>query len=135
MDSKNRIISIVDAELNATKRIKEALDRIVGTTIFGFNDAILAWKHYAENIDKYVLIISDLRIDKLDGFELLEKVKDVNPYVRTILIGDHESKNHGDYQKYMREEIINKFIQKPIGMTELYYEVDTQLHAYAMNMI
>jgi DNA-binding NtrC family response regulator len=96
---------------------------------------MLAWKHYAENIDKYVLIIFDLRIDKRDGFELLKKVKDVNPYVRTILIGDHEAKNYGDYQKYMREEIINKFIQKPIGITELYYEADTQLHAYAMNMI
>jgi hypothetical protein len=35
----------------------------------------------------------------------------------------------------MLEEIINKFIQKPIGITELYYEADTQLHAYAMNMI
>ena len=126
---------MVDGESNATTLIKEALDRIVGITIFTFNDAMLAWKHYAENIDKYVLIISDLRIAKRDGFELLKKVKDVNPYVRTILIGDHEVKNDGDYQKYMRKEIINKFIQKPIGITELYYEVDTQLHAYAMNMI
>ena len=135
MDTKNRIISIVEGESNATTRIKEALDRIVGITIFTFNDAMLALKHYAENIDKYVLVISDLRIAKLDGFELLKKVKDVNPYVRTILISDHEVKNDGDYEKYMRKEIINKFIQKPIGITELYYEVDSQLHAYAMNMI
>jgi len=45
-----------------------------------------ALEHFAINRDAYVLIISDLRMPSLNGMELIKRIKDVNPFVRTILM-------------------------------------------------
>lgn len=66
---------------------------------------------------------------KLDGLELLNKVKKLNPNVRTILISAYEVENEPIFQEFMEEGIIDKFIQKPVTMNHLCREVNNQLQA------
>jgi YesN/AraC family two-component response regulator len=54
-------------------------------SVYTFNDPI-ALKHFNENKENYALIISDLRMPRLNILELLQKVKRTNPKVRTILM-------------------------------------------------
>jgi response regulator RpfG family c-di-GMP phosphodiesterase len=65
----------------------------------------------------------------LDGLELLKKVKKLNPNVRTILISAYEVENEPVFQRYVKEGIIDKFIQKPMTMNYLCREVENQLQA------
>ena len=46
----------------------------------------MALEHFMMNSESYVLIISDLRMPRLWGTDLLKKVKKSNPSVRTILM-------------------------------------------------
>jgi response regulator RpfG family c-di-GMP phosphodiesterase len=66
---------------------------------------------------------------KLDGLELLNKVKKINPNVRTILISAYEVENDPIFERFMQDGIIDKFIQKPMTMNYLCREVNNQLQA------
>jgi len=73
-----------------------------------------------------VLIISDLRMPELNGMEFIKKIKDMNPFVRTILLTAF-TLNDNLFQAYAKQERINGFLQKPIHLAKLCAEVNNQL--------
>jgi DNA-binding NtrC family response regulator len=130
MSSNNIIVSIVEDELDITNLFHDALRKTVyGVSVVSFNDSVLALKHFKKNKGNYRLVIADWRMPKLDGLELLNKVKKLNPNVRTILISAYEVENEPIFQEFMEEGIIDKFIQKPVTMNYLCREVNNQLQA------
>lgn len=108
----------------------QALKGFSGITIFAFTDPLLALEHFQEFEYAYVLVISDFKMQGLDGFELLKNIKEANPFVRTILITAAFSFDNKIFQDYIKKKIINGFIQKPISLHDFLKEVDTQLQLY-----
>ena len=127
----NRIVCIVDDDLDITILFREALQTISGVTVFTFTDPILALEHFQINDFAYVLVISDYKMPGLNGMEFLRKIKDANRFVRTILMTAFAIDDE-KFREYTKNKIINAFIQKPIGVHDLLKEVDTQLHSYEM---
>ena len=127
----NRYLSIVDDESDITMSFHEALKSIPGITIFTFTEPQLALEHFKTNKNSYALVISDLRMPVINGFQLLKTVKDLNPQVRTVLITafDVERKL---FQEYAKKEIIDGFAQKPISLDNLLQEVSAQLHSHEL---
>ena len=72
---RDRLVAIVDDDLDITELFHDALKPISGIVVFKFTDPVIALEHITLNIDKYVLIISDLRMPNVNGLELLNKVK------------------------------------------------------------
>ena len=73
--SKKKLIAIVDDEDDIVKLFRDAFGKINGITIFTFTDPVLALEHIKINKEKYVLVISDLRMPALTGMELIKKIK------------------------------------------------------------
>jgi DNA-binding NtrC family response regulator len=67
----------------------------------------------------------------INGIELLKRVKELNPLVRTVLMTAFESDDEL-FQQYAEKQIINGFLQKPILLKDLVKEVDNQLHIYQL---
>ncbi|HKQ21484.1 MAG TPA: response regulator [Nitrososphaeraceae archaeon] len=134
MTTSNRILSIVDDEMDVTVLFRDALCRIPGLTVLAFNDPTEALKHYTINQEEYVLVISDYKMPVLNGLDLLRKVKTLNPNVRTMIMSAFDVDGDHLLQKYLIEEIIDKFIQKPITMLNLYNEVQSQVSAYGLSL-
>ncbi len=97
-----------------------------GFSVFTFTDPIIALEHFRVNKYTYALIISDLRMPGLNGIELIKKVKNINHDVRTLLITAFEV-DDSIFQQYMKQDIINGFLQKPITLKNLIKEVENQL--------
>jgi DNA-binding NtrC family response regulator len=130
MSSNDRFVSVVDDDIYITKLFDEALrQNIDGISVFSFNDPIMAFQHFTENKENYVLVISDLRMPGLNGLELLKKVKTSNPKIRTILMSAYNFEEEELYQQYMIETVINSTIAKPVTMNRLYQIVREQLDA------
>ena len=70
----------------------------------------------------------------LKGLELLRKVRTLNSYVRTILMSAFDVQGDDILRKYLKENIISKFIQKPITIFGLCNEVNNQVHAYELSL-
>lgn len=126
MPIKNKIISIVDNELSTTNLFYEALRTISGIDVFRFTDPIEALDHLKMNKRDYAVMISDLRMPVINGVQLLQTVKDLNPLTRTILLTAYNI-DDSLLREYTEKEIINCFLQKPIGIDQLRSEVCKQI--------
>lgn len=126
MPIKNKIVSIVDDELSTTNLFYIALRTIRGITVFGFTDPIQALEHLKMNKSDYAVMISDLRMPVINGLQLLQTVKDLNPLSRTILLTAYNI-DGSLLQEYTKKEIIDCFLQKPIRIDQLRSEVGKQI--------
>ncbi|MDW0205763.1 MAG: response regulator, partial [Nitrososphaeraceae archaeon] len=126
MSKNNRMVVIVDDDLEITILFREALKHIEGISLFTFTDPILALEHFQVNEYAYVLVISDFKMPGLNGLEFLRKVKELNRFVRTILMTAFEIEDN-IFREYTKSKIINSFLQKPIRIHDLLKEVNTQL--------
>jgi two-component system response regulator ChvI len=135
MPTNNRIVSIVDDELDITQLYQDAIyGKIDGISVVCFNNPVTALEHFIENKKDYALVISDLRMPNLNGLDLLEKVKMLNSNVRTILVSAYEVKEDEVFQKFTKEGIIDLFIEKPIPIDRLRQKVREQIQAYKLRM-
>ena len=86
MVSNKGLIAVVDDELDIGQLFRDALQTTTGFTIFAFTEPKAAFEHFELNSEDYTLIISDLRMPSINGIELIKKIKELNPYIRTILM-------------------------------------------------
>src|SRR6476661_3077572 len=131
MPTSKGIVSVVDDDVHTAQMFHEALaEDIDEISVFSFTDPVKALEHFTENKENYALVISDLRMPGLNGLELLKKVKDSNPKVRTILMSAYNFEEEELYQSYMIEAVINSTIEKPVTMNRLFQTVRDELNAY-----
>ena len=91
MAASKKIVSIVDDEIDITELFHYAIStKIEGVSVVTFNDPVIAPEHFTGNKKNHTLVISDIRLHNLNGLELLKKVKQLNPSVRTILLSAYE---------------------------------------------
>ena len=130
MDLK-RIVGIVDDDIDITELFHDAIcQNIDGISVVAFNDPIIAYEHFTENKNKYILMISDLRMPGLNGLELLKKVKRDSPNVRTILTSAYNFDEDLTFQKYIKDGIINSSIEKPVTIQRLCQRVKEEIGAF-----
>lgn len=125
--NSNKLVAIVDDDLDITELFSAALIPITGIVVFKFTDPIIALEHITINKENYILIISDFKMPGLNGIELIKKVKTLNPRTRTLLMTAFEMTD-GLFSEYVNDEIINGFLQKPIKLEILITEVRNQIH-------
>jgi DNA-binding NtrC family response regulator len=127
------IVSLVDDEVDITELFHDALcSTIDGISVVSFNDPAIALEHFIANKETYALLISDLRMPCLNGLELLKKAKGINPKVRTILISAYEVENDPVFRKYIKEGVIDLFINKPVTIERLCKEVDNEIQNFKL---
>lgn len=127
----NRIVSIVDDEIDITELFQDAIgSNIDDISVVCFNDPTLALEHYTKNKQNYALIISDMRMPLMTGLELLKKVKELNPNVRTMLVSAFDMQDNPDFQKYLKHGVIDSFLEKPITINRLCQEVRDEVEIY-----
>jgi len=131
LSTSSRIVSVVDDELDITRLFDVVLrDNIDHASVVTFNDPVIALEHYAKYKNRYALVIADMRMPAVNGLELLKKVKELNPKVRTILISAYEFENNPIFQNYLEVGIINSFIQKPVKIDRLRQIVRDEFRIY-----
>jgi DNA-binding NtrC family response regulator len=131
LNKSTKLVAIIDDELDITVLFRDAIRGIRGISIFTFTNPIIALEHFKINRKDYRLIVSDLRMPGINGIELLKRMKELNPLVRTVLMTAFESDDEL-FQQYAEKQIINGFLQKPILLKDLVKEVDNQLHIYQL---
>jgi len=123
------LVAIVDDELDIASLFREYLSRIKDVLVFSFTDPVVALEHFINNKHEYFLIISDLKMPRISGIELIKKVKEANPFVRTLLMTAFEI-NDPMFEEYRKANIINDFLQKPVRLEDLHSIVEKHLNLY-----
>jgi DNA-binding response OmpR family regulator len=111
-------ILVIDDESDVTFTIKNILEDN-GFKVDTFNDPILALNYYKVNF--YDLVILDILMPKMDGFELYIKIREKDPKVKICFLTAIATFNE-EFRKtrLVLGKTINEdyFIQKPIKMED-----------------
>jgi DNA-binding NtrC family response regulator len=119
-------ILVLDDDFDINNLLKISLKR-QGYNVFGFTDPLLALEHFKINHSTYSLVISDLRMPVMSGFEFLHNIKLMKPKINVILMSAFDMEGDSEFTKYSKNYIIDGFIQKPIAMKMLYNIVDSYM--------
>jgi CheY-like chemotaxis protein len=110
---------LVDDEPDVTYTIKNILEDN-GLQVDTFNDPITALNSYTSNF--YDLVILDIKMPKIDGFELCIKIREKDPKVKICFLTASEM-YYEEFRKARSElgRLIGEdcFIQKPVKNDDL----------------
>ncbi|HZA07306.1 MAG TPA: response regulator [Nitrososphaeraceae archaeon] len=123
--TKQMSIQVVDDEFDIVNIIKSYLQGL-GLNVFGFTDPLLALEHFKINCKNYILVISDIRMPGMNGFEFVRKIREVSPAVKVLLMSAFEI-NSVELSAGLGDARIESYIQKPISLNELGAIVQKQL--------
>ena len=101
-------IVIVDDEEDLCNLFTEVLQKN-GYNVLGFLDPTQALVHIQANPNQYCLLISDFRMNKLNGCELGIKVQELNNNIQVIIISACEN-IEGNFRNF---ELLNKPMSIP----------------------
>ncbi len=111
---------LIDDELDITLTLKGVLEG-AGFKVDSYTDPLLALNNYKINF--YDLVILDIKMPKMDGFQLYTKIREKDPKVKVCFLTASEFyyeefriKHSSESVKLLDNEY---FIQKPIKNEEL----------------
>lgn len=110
-------ILVVDDEFDIVTLIRRSLQNH-GFNTLGFTDPLIALEQFQNNSNSFAMVISDIRMPSMNGYELIRKIKAIHPTIKTILISAFEI-NTNEFSKVMPSVKIDGFISKPISLKEL----------------
>jgi DNA-binding NtrC family response regulator len=118
-DKKNiGSILVLDDDFDITTLIKIALQRH-GYNVFGFTDPFLALEHFKINHSTYSLVISDLRMPSMSGFQFIQNIKLIRPKINVLLMSAFDVIGDSEFSTHSSEYEIDGFLQKPISIKKL----------------
>ena len=89
-----------------------------GFHVFGFTEPLLALEHFQINIKRYGLVISDLRMPGMNGYEFIKKVNEIKPEIKVFLMTAFEI-NDAEFRRLLPKVKIEGLLQKPISLAHL----------------
>jgi CheY-like chemotaxis protein len=120
---------IVDDEKDILSILKSGLEtrgKFVVETFNGSETALQAFASHAP--DYYDLVLTDIRMPKMNGFELYRKIREKNASIPIAFITAFEI-NEEEFTKVMPSIKVREFIKKPIRIPDLVDKLNTILAA------
>lgn len=113
-------VMVVDDEKDILRIIKRDLEANNNTftvdIFFSSEQALQAFEGHPS--DYYDLILTDIRMPRMNGFELYRRIKEKNPAIKIAFITAFEI-NKEEFNKVLPSIDVKDFIIKPISMSDL----------------
>lgn len=110
---------VVDDEKDILSIIKRGLESKNRFQVETFIDAGYALEFLKKKpTDYYDLVLTDIRMPKINGFELYRRIKESNPHMKIVFITAFEI-NKDEFTKVIPSVDVLDFISKPVSMSTL----------------
>jgi two-component system, OmpR family, response regulator ChvI len=126
---KKKRILIVDDEPDITSSFSLALEDSGLFDVVTYNDPLVALSNYKPN--SYDLLLLDIRMPKMNGFELYQKIKKMDGKVKVCFISAYDIDYTALREQFPSLEIdyftSKDIIRKPIEISKLIERIETEL--------
>jgi two-component system, OmpR family, response regulator ChvI len=113
----NKRVLIVDDEPDVILTLKIVLEEN-GFKVDSFTDPLLALQNFKEQDGMYDIIILDIKMPNMNGFELYRQIKKIDDKVKVCFLTASEM-YYDAYEDIFNTLDVKCFIQKPIENKEL----------------
>jgi DNA-binding response OmpR family regulator len=111
-------VLVLDDDFDISQLIKQILQKDNFKNVFAFTDPLLALEHFRINQKDYSLIISDIRMPTMNGFEFVREAKKINPKVKILLMTAFEIDDK-EFARVLPKPKIDGLIQKPASPKQI----------------
>jgi len=116
--ANSKHILVLDDDFDIVSIIKISLQKR-RFNVFAFTDPFLALEHFGLNSKNYGLVLSDVRMPGMPGFEFVRKVREIEPNVKILLMSAFEISDLEFSRALPSDTKIDGFVQKPVSPKEL----------------
>jgi DNA-binding response OmpR family regulator len=113
---------VVDNEKDITITLKIGLED-GGFNVDTFNDPSLALKSFKPNF--YDLVLIDIVMPDIDGFDLYERLKKMDPDIKACFLTASEM-YHEEFSCSLNKDL---FLQKPIPIDDLVMKINRKINS------
>jgi DNA-binding response OmpR family regulator len=116
-------LAVVDDEVDITTVLKKGLEHN-GFSVDAFNDPQVALVNFKPG--HYDLMIIDIRMPKLNGFDLYRQLKKKDPDVKVCFLTAFEI-YYEEFRKMFPTIDVRAFIRKPISISTLVGQINATI--------
>jgi CheY-like chemotaxis protein len=107
-------VLLIDDDKDVLTVLKRSLE-LKGMNTYGFSNPILAVEHFRNNAANYDIVVTDIRMPDMNGFEVARAVKEVRPDIKIAFITAFEI-NKSEFEKVLPSTKVDAFIAKPVKL-------------------
>ncbi|HEY1211612.1 MAG TPA: response regulator [Nitrososphaera sp.] len=108
---------LVDDEADVLNAVEKMLGRI-GYVVHSFASPLVAIKHIKNGCPDCMLLISDIRMPSMSGFQFVQYIKELRPDLRVLFISAFEIHKQ-EWTKVLPSTPVEGFILKPVRISQL----------------
>jgi DNA-binding NtrC family response regulator len=116
--SNSKSIMVVDDERDIVNQIKRSLEAMDGLKVYTFTDPFAALEHFKSGCKDHPIVISDIRMPGMNGYEFVNQVKKIDSQVKIILMSSFEIDDN-NLLDILPDVKIDTFLQKPFSLDTL----------------
>ncbi|HEY7572523.1 MAG TPA: response regulator [Nitrososphaeraceae archaeon] len=109
---------ILDDDIDIGNLFKHEIQRKFNSEVFTFTDPVLALEDFRINSETYGLVISDIRMPIMNGYEFVEQIKNIKPDMKVLLMSAYEYEYSNLPNGFLQSDI-DGFIEKPVSLYKL----------------
>ena len=122
---KSLSVLLVDDEADIIKILQLILKKH-DVIVSAFTDPTKALSHFESNMEQYRVVVSDIKMREMNGFEFTSQVKRLSPGIRVLLMTAFDI-NKEDLENGMKEVEIDGFIRKPFALENFAHMIKRHL--------
>jgi DNA-binding NtrC family response regulator len=125
----DRSIAIIDDEKDLLFVYKKALE-LQRLKVVTFDDSAVALKELKEHYKKYCMVLVDIRMPKVNGYQLINEIKCIDPSIKTILMSAYDVSELEVSDNLNTGVKIDDIMHKPFSLIKLINNVNKLLEKY-----
>ena len=115
-NNRNSIL-VVDDDPDISTLIKQSLTKN-GFKVSAFTDPIMALEDFKINCKTCSVILSDIRMPGMNGYELVKQAKQIDKDAKVVLMSSFEIKDK-EFHNLLPDVKVDAFLQKPFHIQQL----------------
>jgi len=119
-------VAIIDDEKDLLFVYKKALE-LQRLKVVTFDDSSVALNELKVRYKKYSMILVDIRMPKVNGYQLINEIKRIDPSIKTILMSAYDVSDLEVHDNLNDGVKIDRIMHKPFSLIKLISTVKTLL--------
>ena len=121
-------IMVVDDDFDIATLVKITLQKSGFKNVIAFTKPSLALENFKIGYEDYCLVISDIRMPEMNGFEFARLVSRIKPEIKVLLMTAFDNNDDTLVNMNMKYNInISGIIQKPVSSAKLMRMIVSQI--------